>query len=177
MPSDTRESTTIETTRERSDLLQTLHAHRGFLHQTVRGLTDAQAALRPTASGLCLGGIIKHVTLMEEGWVNFIVEGPDAIGMADEAAHEAHQSGFEMGGASVADLVARYEDVARHTDELVSFLPSLDDAHPLPDAPWFESGARWSARRVLLHVIAETAQHAGHADIIRETIDGSKTMG
>ena len=45
-------------------------------------------------------------------------------------------------------------------------------SHPLPDAPWFEQGASWSARRVLVHVIAETAQHAGHADIIRETIDG-----
>ena len=44
-------------------------------------------------------------------------------------------------------------------------------------APWFEPGARWSARRVLLHIIAETAQHAGHADIIRETIDGQKSMG
>jgi hypothetical protein len=53
----------------------------------------------------------------------------------------------------------------------------LDLSHPLPEAPWFEKGASWSARRVLLHVIAETAQHAGHADIIRETLDGSRTMG
>jgi hypothetical protein len=37
--------------------------------------------------------------------------------------------------------------------------------------------SRWSARRVLLHIIAETAQHAGHADIIRETLDRQKTMG
>ena len=44
-------------------------------------------------------------------------------------------------------------------------------------APWFEVGARWSARRALLHIIAETAQHAGHADMLREAIDGSKTMG
>jgi hypothetical protein len=44
-------------------------------------------------------------------------------------------------------------------------------------APWFEPGARWSVRRALLHVIAETAQHAGHADIIREALDGAKTMG
>jgi Protein of unknown function (DUF664) len=47
----------------------------------------------------------------------------------------------------------------------------------VPPAPWFEPGARWSARRVLLHVIAETAQHAGHADIIRESLDGAKSMG
>ena len=56
-------------------------------------------------------------------------------------------------------------------------LPSLDVAHPLPEAPWFKQGASWSARRVLLHIMTETAQHAGHADIIRETIDGAKTMG
>ncbi|MFB9852613.1 DUF664 domain-containing protein [Micromonospora andamanensis] len=56
-------------------------------------------------------------------------------------------------------------------------LPDLDADHPLPEAPWFEPGARWSARRVLLHILAETSQHAGHADIIRETIDGAKSMG
>jgi uncharacterized protein DUF664 len=59
----------------------------------------------------------------------------------------------------------------------VATLPDLDVSHPLPSAPWFEPGARWSTRRVLLHIIAETAQHAGHADIIRESLDGSKTMG
>ena len=67
--------------------------------------------------------------------------------------------------------------MARRTDDLVASLPDLDLSHPLPVAPWFEAGATWSARRVLLHIIAETAQHAGHADIIRESIDGSKTMG
>jgi hypothetical protein len=168
---------TETTTGERADLLETLDKHRGFLLRTVRGLTDGQAGLRPTASELCLGGIVKHVAQMEEGWATFITDGPRAIGPADEAAYQAHASSFDMGEASLADLVARYGDVARRTDGLVSSLASLDDSHPLPEAPWFEPGARWSARRVLLHVIAETAQHAGHADIIRETIDGAKTMG
>jgi uncharacterized damage-inducible protein DinB len=169
--------TLIAATRERADLLETLSTHRGFLLRTVRELTDEQAALRPTASALTLGGIIKHVAEMEEGWVNFIVEGPSAIGPADEAAYTAHAAGFQMGDASLADLVARYQEVARRTDQLVATLGSLDASHLLPEAPWFEAGARWSARRALLHVIAETAQHAGHADIIRETIDGAKTMG
>ena len=53
----------------------------------------------------------------------------------------------------------------------------LNKSWPLPVAPWFEPGASWSVRRVLMHIIAETAQHAGHADIIRETIDGQQTMG
>jgi hypothetical protein len=78
---------------------------------------------------------------------------------------------------TLAGLLAAYEEVARRTDELVMSVPSLDDSHPLPSAPWFEPGARWSARRVFMHIVAETAQHAGHADIIRETIDGAKTMG
>ena len=56
-------------------------------------------------------------------------------------------------------------------------LADLNATQPLPTAPWFEPGRSWSARRVLLHVIAETAQHAGHADIIRESLDGQKTMG
>ncbi|MET0190915.1 MAG: DUF664 domain-containing protein, partial [Pseudonocardia sediminis] len=53
----------------------------------------------------------------------------------------------------------------------------LDVAHPLPDAPWFPAGTRWSARHALSHIIGETAQHSGHADILRETLDGQKSMG
>jgi len=163
---------------ERTDLLGTLGTHRDFLRLTVRGLTDEQARKRTTESQLCLGGIIKHVALTEEGWARSIVEGPSSIGPADEAAYEAHAAGFTMADTeSLPELLARYDDVARRTDELVATLPSLDASHPLPEAPWFESGARWSARRALLHIIAETAQHAGHADIIRESLDGAKSMG
>jgi len=169
---------TMETTTERADLVEALDRHREFLRMTVRGLTDEQAALHPTASQLCLGGIIKHVALVESSWVDFILEGPDAIGSMDAAAYEAHAQGFRMlEGETLAGLLAGYEDAARRTDELVYSLPSLDASHPLPEAPWFEPGARRSARRVFLHIMAETAQHAGHADIIRESIDGARTMG
>lgn len=79
---------------------------------------------------------------------------------------------------TLADVLDRYAKVGGHrTDEIVASLPDLDISHPLPKAPWFEPGSRWSARRVLLHIIGETAQHAGHADIIREALDGSKSMG
>ena len=169
---------TMETTTKRADLVEALDRHREFLRCTVRGLTDEQAALHPTASQLCLGGIIKHVALVESSWVDFILEGPDGIGSMDAAAYEAHAQGFRMlEGETLAGLLAGYEDAARRTDELVYSLPSLDASHPLPEAPWFEPGARRSARRVFLHIMAETAQHAGHADIIRESIDGARTMG
>ena len=78
---------------------------------------------------------------------------------------------------TLAGVLASYAEVARRTDELVASLADLDAAHPLPKAPWFPPGEQWSARRVILHIIAETAQHAGHADIIRESLDGAKSMG
>jgi Protein of unknown function (DUF664) len=88
------------------------------------------------------------------------------------------ENGFRMiEGETLADLLAAYHAVAAETDTLVETIPDLDQAHALPSAPWFEPGKSWSVRRVLLHVIAETSQHAGHADILRESIDGAKTMG
>jgi hypothetical protein len=110
--------------------------------------------------------------------VTFILEGPTAKHGADEAAYEEHAKSFRLlEGESLAGVLERYDEVAARTEAVVAGLPNLDVDQPLPEAPWFEPGARWSARRVVAHIIAETAQHAGHADIIRETIDGAKTMG
>lgn len=166
-------------TGERADLLETLAKHRYFLRFTVRDLTDEQAARRTTASELCLGGLIKHVTAVESSWVDFIISGPAAMAHGGEEGDAVDwPARFQMlPGESLAGLVEHYDEVARRTDQIVATVPDLDDSHPLPVAPWFEPGARWSARRALLHIIAETAQHAGHADIIRESLDGSKTMG
>ena len=161
-------------TGERADLLQTLDKHRGFLRFTLRDLTDEQAAQRTTVSELCVGGLIKHVSGVEHRWMRFAVGGAEAM----EAEEYDWAGQFRMAeGETVEGLLAAYEDVARRTNELVATLPDLDASHPLPVAPWFEPGASWSVRRVLLHIIAETSQHAGHADIIREAIDGQKTMG
>ena len=166
-------------TGERADLAQTLGKGRGFLRFTTRDITDEQAAQRTTASELCLGGIIKHVTAVERNWARFIVEGPaDKSSWQDPGGIQEWLDGFRMlPGETLAGLLDDYAAVARQTDDLLATLPDLDASQPLPEAPWYEPGARWSARRVLLHLIAETAQHAGHADIIREAIDGAKTMG
>ncbi len=165
--------------RERADLLATLGRHRGFLCHTLQGLTDEQAAARPTASEMTLGGLIKHVATTEAGWARFMAGGASA--MAPEGSswtQDAWMGQFRLvEGDTVAGLLAAYEQVAAETDELVRTLPDLDDDHALPVAPWFEPGARWSIRRTVLHLVAETSQHAGHADILRETIDGQKTMG
>ncbi|MCV2488365.1 DinB family protein [Geodermatophilus sp. YIM 151500] len=166
-------------TGERADLLEALAAHRQFLRVTVRGLTDEQARRRPTASELTLGGLVKHVARIEAKWVDFLLTGPDVLAAPiNPAGYEQWADDFRLlPGETLADVLAEYEAVARRTDELLRTLPDLDAAQPLPQAPWFEPGARRSARRVFVHIVAETAQHAGHADILRETIDGQRTMG
>lgn len=166
------------TTSERHDLVETLRAHRQLLIGTSAGLTDDQAATRSTVSELTIGGIIKHVTATELQWARFITDGPAAFGAADEAPDQAAwAAGFRMTGEdTLASLVDAYQACAAVTDELASTV-DLDSRHPLPVAPWFEPGSTRSARRVLLHLVAETAQHAGHADIIREAIDGATSMG
>ncbi|MFJ8633881.1 DinB family protein [Streptomyces sp. NPDC093568] len=175
------ETTNDTVTDERADLLETLAKHRHFLRFTTRDLTDEQAAQRTTASELCLGGLIKHVASTERNWAEFILRGPSAMGdfsAMTEADFAKRADDFRLlPGETLAGVLAEYEEVARRTDELVAKLPDLGVSHPLPSAPWFEPGARWSARRALLHIIAETAQHAGHADILRESLDGAKSMG
>jgi hypothetical protein len=160
-------------TGERADLLATLGRHRGLLRQTVDGLTDEQVAQRTTVSELCLGGLIKHVAIVEQRWMRFAVGGAEA--MQAEPIDWVGQFRMQP-GETLAGLLDEFARVAAETDELIATL-DLDTSHPLPEAPWFEPGARWSTRRVVLHLIAETSQHAGHADILREAIDGRKTMG
>ncbi|MBU3863697.1 DinB family protein [Streptomyces sp. 4503] len=191
MTATTTPSTTLD--GERADLLAELAAARSALTTTVRGLGDEQAGERPTASALCLGGLIKHVAAIEEGWLRFVLEGPsalrydlpDGVTWADLAAGTAqeipqwaidNQNNFQMlPGETLAGILQRYEQVAARSEEIITTVPDLSAAHPLPEAPWNEPGAAHSVRRVLMHVIAETAQHAGHADIIRESLDGQKS--
>jgi len=168
-------------TGERADLLEALAKQRHFLRFTTRDLTDEQLGQRTTASELCLGGLIKHVTSVERSWAAFILEGPSAMpdfsSMTQEDFAKRADEFRMLPGETLAGVLKNYDEVAHRTDELVATLPDLNADHPLPSAPWFEPGLRWSARRVLLHIVAETAQHAGHADIIRESLDGSKSMG
>lgn len=162
---------------EREDLLETLAAHRGFLRYAVRGLTPDQLARRTTVSELCLGGIIKHVAAVERQWAGFIVTGSPETTF-DEAAIKEHGREFQVEeGDTLDSLLADFDDAARATDEVIRTVHDLGASRPLPPAPWFAPGARWSARRAIVHILAEIAQHSGHADIIREALDGQKTMG
>jgi hypothetical protein len=171
---------------ERADLLQALHQHRGFLRFAARDITDGQARTRTTVSELTLGGLVKHVADTEAQWATFMTEGAGSAPDIDwesidwqnpPAEVAAYQDSHRLLETETLEgQLARYDEIARHTDELVRTL-DLDTVHELPKAPWFQPGATWSVRRAVLHILAETSQHAGHADIIREALDGQKTMG
>jgi len=166
---------------ERVDLLDFLAKHRYFLRHTAQGLSDEQANTRSTVSALTVGGLIKHVTAVERTWADFARTGggrevPEEIEYTPEMIAEWENQFRLAEGETLAGVLAEYEKVAAATDDLVRTL-DLDTSYELPAAPWQPPGVFWTVRRVFLHIAAETAQHAGHADIIRETIDGQKTMG
>lgn len=162
----------MTTSSEKTDLLAAFAEQRALLLITVRGLTDAQAGRRTTVSELTLGGIVKHLATGEEMWTRIMSERDGELpeGMLDTAQYHMAEDD------TLPALLERYASAARATEEAVAALPDLDVGVPLPKTPWSPPEPEfWSARRILLHLIRETAQHAGHADLVRETLDGANT--
>ncbi|MER6978137.1 DinB family protein [Streptomyces carpinensis] len=154
---------------ERGALLAFLEEQRGGIRRALLGLTEEQARTRPSASELSLGGLLKHVAEVEQGWVARARQEPPAVKRDESNWHECFQL---IGDETVASQLAYWEKVAGETEAYVRSVPSLDDTFPLPNDPWFPPDERVSVRWVCLHLIRETARHAGHADIIRESLDG-----
>ncbi|MDL5159194.1 DinB family protein [Actinomycetospora termitidis] len=176
-------------TGERRDLVETLQMHRALFLQTLQGITEEQARTRTTFSVLNLAGLVKHVARTEAGWLAFAKEGPAAMAMEwpevdwDDPVIQArlaegdlrHDEFNLLGDETLESMRAYYAKVADETDAYIAEA-DLDVSWPLPEAPWFAPGATRSVRRVAMHIVAETAQHAGHADFLREAIDGVHTM-
>ncbi|MBQ0827325.1 DinB family protein [Streptomyces tagetis] len=155
---------------ERGALLSFLAEQRGGIRRSVLGLTEEQATSRPSASELSLAGLVKHVAETEQTWIARARQVPPAVHRDESTWHESFRL---TGGETVASQLAYWEEVAAETEAYVRGVPSLDDTFPLPKAPWFPPDERVSVRWLCLHLIRETARHAGHADIIRESLDGA----
>ncbi len=155
---------------ERGALLSFLAEQRGGIRRALLGLTDEQASSRPSASELSLGGLLKHVAEVEQTWVARAKGEPPAVKRDESNWHECFQLAE---GESVESQLAHWEEVAAETEAYVRAVPGLDDTFPLPNDPWFPPDERVSVRWLVLHLIRETARHAGHADIIRESLDGA----
>jgi hypothetical protein len=153
---------------ERDGLLSFLAQQRSVLRLTAFGLTDEQARLAPSASSLTVGGLIKHSIGVENTWM-------DTVLGQRKVDPDQYTDGFTFcDDQTLGELATAYDEAAARTERIARDLP-LDHPVPVPrDAPWFPADVdAWSLRWVLLHLISETARHAGHADIVRESIDGA----
>ncbi|GAA1147687.1 putative damage-inducible protein DinB [Kitasatospora gansuensis] len=157
-------------TNEREGLLAFLEAHRGAVRRSVHGLTEEQARATPTASSLSLGGLLKHVATCEQHWTEGTLMGRE---LTQQPWADQHRL---LDGETVADWLKQYEEIAAETDRIIRALPDLETDAALADAPWFPPNSRRTARWILTHLCTEVARHAGHADIIRETLDGRTAL-
>ena len=159
-------------TDEREALLGFLDRQRAGLRNAVYGLTEEEARLAPSASALSVAGLIKHAASIERVWAGLVRLQP---GGEDSASHAAS---FQPGEIPVAELLEDYARAGKETDETILAVKDLNEPVPVPKGvPWFPKDLEaWSVRWVLVHLIEETARHAGHADIIRETIDGAESV-
>ncbi|MFJ7155113.1 DinB family protein [Streptomyces sp. NPDC101118] len=154
---------------ERGALLSFAEAQRGALRRSVLGLTAEQAASRPSASELSLSGLLKHVAETELNWLRLAQQRPNERQRTEETWGDSFRL---VGDETVAEVLAFWDGVVAELEEFVRSVPSLDDTFPLPPAPWFPKEGKVSMRWLLLHLVEEHARHAGHADIIRESLDG-----
>ncbi|WP_427016014.1 DinB family protein [Pseudarthrobacter sp. P1] len=163
---------TPQPTGELADIAALLADQRSMFLIPLRGLTEEQSRTHSTASALTLGSLVKHLTVTEAGWIKTAME-PDEGAVFDMAegidSHTVHP------GESFEQLLANYRATAARTAVSLATMDDLDRLVPLPTAPWQPEKEYWTVRRVLLHLLRETAQHSGHADIIREQLDGANT--
>lgn len=152
---------------ERDGLLAYLAQQRDALRYAVNGITDEQARVKPSVSALSLGGLIKHVTLTERTWMVSTVAGGPVPTFDWSTIFQLQES------ETLAGWLETYAEVAAETEAIVNGM-NIEDLIPVPrEAPWFPKDVEaWTLRWVLLHLIEETARHAGHADILREALDG-----
>jgi hypothetical protein len=164
---------TVDVTEEKLDLLTILNDQRGLLKVTVQGITDEQARQKTTVSDLTLGGLIKHITIGTRGTAKELVE-------RDETAEFDMSTVEDVYTFTEADTVehwlSEFDSAAAEFDRVIAEVDSMDELIPQATAPWAPERVWWTVRRVVLHQLREIAHHSGHADIIREALDGQSTM-
>lgn len=140
------------------------------------GLTDQQAHLTPTTSTLSIAALVNHVTVATSSWLDRVEAAPDVPDDRPASVEEAaarHAAEWSP-SAPIAELISSLRDLQSRVSEVCDSV-EVTTAVPVPsDAPWWPKDVEsWQIRWVLLHLVEEVARHAGHADIIRESIDGA----
>lgn len=156
---------------ERETLLAFLDYYRAVLIDKASGLTDEQLHTRLEPSTLTLGGLINHMAVVEDDWFTSDVAGRDIPEPWASAPWDDDRD-WEFNSASdvpTDELFGRYREAIERSNQVISSIGNLETLSEKED----RSGEKWSLRWILIHMIEETARHCGHADLIRESIDGS----
>ncbi|MFE9782603.1 DinB family protein [Streptomyces sp. NPDC005775] len=155
-------------TDERTNLAAWLDFYRATVAVKCEGLTDEQVREASVApSTLTLRGLVQHLTEVERNWFRRVLTGED-VPPADgvQAGPDGHDGGFALnGGETFAAACARWQ-------EEIAVSRANCAARPLEDTAPF-MGGEVSLRWIYTHMIGEYARHSGHADLLRERIDGS----
>ncbi|MBD0862938.1 DinB family protein [Gordonia sp. zg691] len=164
----------VDVTGEKKDLLTLLQDQRNLLKVAARDLSEEDARRQTTVSALTLGGLIKHLTHGEQGAARVITE------RDENAEFDMSQAATEYditGDETLAYWLAEYDRAAASFDRVIADVEDLGELIPQPTAPW-QPEREWSSIRMMIaQLLRETAHHCGHADIIREALDGQSTMG
>ena len=155
---------------EQQGLLAYLAQMRYVLKLTAYGLTDEQLRATPSASELSVGGLIKHCASTEAGWMGQVRGEPQVLD------YQQYADNFRLAeGETIDDVLARYDRVAEQTEKTVTELDDLGHLIEIDHSvPWNSKDmTHWTLRWILLHLVQETARHSGHADIVRESVDGA----
>jgi uncharacterized damage-inducible protein DinB len=152
---------------EREALAMNLDAQREGLIRKIEGLDDALAREAPTASSLSLLGLVKHAATWEQRWFQVIMAGRELPDGWPEVLPEPSDADMMVDESDTVERwVATYREQIAQSHTVVA---SMDLDSPCARTDIIECNLRY----VMFHMIQETARHAGHADIIRETLDGS----
>jgi uncharacterized damage-inducible protein DinB len=144
---------------ETEHLLQWVIFQRSAVFRNARGLTDEQGHWRPDGRLISIIGIVNHLTHMEWRWIDG--------GFREATVSRDPDTEFEPTGLRLDDALHAYRERATATDAFVR-ATSLDTVSP--ESSW---GKGHDLRFTVLHILEETARHAGHADATREMLDGS----
>jgi hypothetical protein len=164
-------------------LLAFLAAQRDAALKIVEGLPEEAWQTPVVPSGWTVAGMLWHLGGVEIHWLQHVTTGVAEEQAAQEETGDEEDGGYDPEAAFTcdwpsADLVANYRDQCRRSDEILAVTP-LSAAprglgfHPDPEYTKQITNVRW----IVLHVIEETARHAGHLDIARELLDGKTGLG
>lgn len=151
---------------ERELLRAYLDFHRETLALKCAGLSDDDLRRRTTPSALSLLAVVRHMAEVERSWFRRVIDGQDVpLVWSPEGDFQA---AYDDAGAAPEEAFAAWQAEIAIARDIEAAAPSLDVT-----GTDRRSGDEYSLRRVLVHLIQEYARHNGHADLIREGIDGA----